>query len=142
MFKSSHLGSALQSTNNLFKEMSRAWGRGSSNPKPENALKRAEELILVGQKEAALQTLQLVFTGSGRRFRTWAKIYEDIIIRHLELCCEVRNGKYAKEALQQYRNMCQSVNVTSLEEVIKFFMKKAGEKAEEAITASDVMINF
>lgn len=119
--------------------MSRAWGgRGQNYPRPENALKRAEELLRVGQKQAALQTLHNVFTGSGRRFRTWSSMYETIIIRHLDLCCEMRKGRYAKEALQQYRNMCQSASIQSLEEAITHFMKRAQEKADEARAASDV----
>lgn len=118
--------------------MSRAWGRGQNFPRPENALKRADELLHVGQKQAALQNLHKVFTGSGRRFRTWSTVYEKIILRHLDLCCDMRKGKYAKEALQQYRNMCQSVSISSLEEVITQFMRRAGEKADEAQIASDV----
>lgn len=34
--------------------------------------------------------------------------------------------------------MCQAVNIASLEEVIKYFLKKATEKAEEAQTQAKV----
>jgi len=118
--------------------MSRAWGRGQNFPKPENALKRAEELLRVGQKQAALQTLHNVFTSSSRRYRTWSTVYETIIVRHLDLCCEMRKGRHAKEALQQYRNMCQTTNISSLEDVITHFMTRAQEMADEARAASDV----
>ena len=40
--------------------------------KPENALKRAEELVAVGQQHAALQALHDVITS--KRHRTWAKV--------------------------------------------------------------------
>lgn len=49
-----------------------------------------------------------------------------------------RKRNYAKEALSSYRNMCQAVNIASLEEVIKYFLKKAGEKAEEAQAKASV----
>lgn len=62
------------------------------------------------------------------------------MFRHIDLCCEMRKGRKAKEALQQYRNMCQVANVASLEEVIKHFMKRAGEKAEEAQSKADVSL--
>lgn len=110
---------------------------GQQYAKPENALKRAEELIVVGQKQAALQTLHDTLT-IGRRNRQWSATYEAIMFRHLDLCCETRKGRKAKEALQQFRNMCQVANVASLEEVIKHFMKRAGEKAEEAQSKADV----
>lgn len=47
--------------------------------KPENALKRAEELVAVGQQHAALQALHDVITS--KRHRTWAKVPS---ARHLQ----------------------------------------------------------
>lgn len=40
--------------------------------KPEGALKRSDELLQVGQKNAALQTLHDVITS--KRYRTWQKV--------------------------------------------------------------------
>jgi translation initiation factor 3 subunit A len=54
------------------------------------------------------------------------------MIKHIDLCVESKKRNFAKEALSAYRNMCQAVNIASLEEVIKYFLKKSGEKAEEA----------
>jgi hypothetical protein len=45
---------------------------------------------------------------------------------------ELKKGRYAKDGLIHYRNVCQQVNVSSLEEVIKYFMKTATDKAEAA----------
>ena len=72
-----------------------------SIPRPENALKRADELIAVGQKESALKVLHDVVTA--RRHRTWQKALEDIMRKHVELCVELKKGRMAKEALMQYR---------------------------------------
>ncbi|KAL6848276.1 hypothetical protein ACP4OV_022404 [Aristida adscensionis] len=98
--------------------------------KPENALKRAEELIHVGQKQAALQALHDLITS--KRYRSWQKPLEKIMMKYVELCVELRKGRFAKDGLIQYRIVCQQVNVSSLEEVIKHFMQLSNEKAEQA----------
>ncbi|KAK9917232.1 hypothetical protein WJX75_002153 [Coccomyxa subellipsoidea] len=104
--------------------------RGNTFQKPENALKRAEELVVVGQRGAALQTLHDVITS--KRHRTWHKVLEQIMFRYIDLCVELKKGRYAKDGLIHYRNVCQQVNISSLEEVIKYFMKTATDKAEAA----------
>ncbi|XP_064998794.1 eukaryotic translation initiation factor 3 subunit A-like [Musa acuminata AAA Group] len=98
--------------------------------KPENALKRAEELINVGQKQAALQALHDLITS--KRYRAWQKSLERIMFKYVELCVDMRRGRFAKDGLIQYRIICQQVNVSSLEEVIKHFMQLSTEKAEQA----------
>lgn len=113
------------------------YARGASAfLRPENALKRAEELLKVGQKTAAVLALHDVLTS--RRHRAWNKGLEEIVFRFIDLCVEERMGRYAKEALMQYRNTCQNVNINSLEEVIKYLLKKATERAEEAQAKADV----
>ncbi|XP_054781160.1 eukaryotic translation initiation factor 3 subunit A [Prosopis cineraria] len=102
----------------------------SSFLKPENALKRAEELINVGQKQDALQTLHGLITS--KRYRAWQKTLERIMFKYVELCVDMRKGRFAKDGLIQYRIICQQVNVSSLEEVIKHFMHLSTEKAEQA----------
>ncbi|GAV87136.1 PCI domain-containing protein [Cephalotus follicularis] len=98
--------------------------------KPENALKRADELVNVGQKQDALQVLHDLITS--KRYRAWQKTYERIMFKHVELCVEMRRGRFAKDGLIQYRIVCQQVNVSSLEEVIKHFIHLSTEKAEQA----------
>ncbi|KAL5981079.1 hypothetical protein ACLOJK_028999 [Asimina triloba] len=98
--------------------------------KPENALKRAEELINVGQKQAALQALHGLITS--KRYRAWQKTLEKIMFKYVELCVDMRKGRFAKDGLIQYRIVCQQVNVNSLEEVIKHFMHLSTERAEQA----------
>ncbi|KAL9248868.1 Eukaryotic translation initiation factor 3 subunit A-like protein [Drosera capensis] len=98
--------------------------------KPENALKRAGELINVGQHLDALMALHSLITS--RRYRAWQKPLENIMFKYVELCVVLRKGRFAKDGLIQYRIVCQQVNVNSLEEVIKHFMHLATEKAEAA----------
>jgi translation initiation factor 3 subunit A len=111
--------------------------RGGWGARPENALKRAEELENVGQKAAALQSLRDVITSKRSR-ANWSKTYEDIMFKLMDLCVEMKRRNDAKEALMQYRNMCQQVNINSLEEVIKYYLNKATEKAEEARLQAEV----
>ncbi|KAL7591610.1 hypothetical protein Lser_V15G33844 [Lactuca serriola] len=98
--------------------------------KPENALKRAEELINVGQKQDALQALHDLITS--KRYRAWQKTHEKIMFKYIELCVDMRRGRFAKDGLIQYRIICQQVNVNSLEEVIKHFMDLSTKRAELA----------
>lgn len=63
------------------------------------------DLIAVGQKDQALQTLHDVITS--KRHRTWAKVLEDIMKKYVQLCVELRKGKFAKEGLHQYKIICQ-----------------------------------
>ncbi|XP_031381729.1 eukaryotic translation initiation factor 3 subunit A-like [Punica granatum] len=109
----------------------------SSFVKPENALKRAEELINVGQKQDALQALHDIITS--KRSRAWQKTLERIMFKYIELCVDMRRGRFAKDGLIQYRIVCQQVNVTSLEEVIKHFMHLSTEKAEQARSQAEAL---
>ncbi|KAL4560593.1 hypothetical protein LXL04_032746 [Taraxacum kok-saghyz] len=105
--------------------------------KPENALKRAEELINVGQKQDALQALHGIITS--KRYRAWQKTLERIMFKYVELCVDMRRGRFAKDGLIQYRIICQQVNISSLEEVIKHFLHLATEKAEHARSQAQVL---
>lgn len=98
--------------------------------KPESALKKAEEFIDVGKKQNALEILHGLITS--KRYRAWQKPLERIMFKYVELCVDMRKGRFAKDGLIQYRIICQQVNVSSLEEVIKHFMHLSTEKAEQA----------
>lgn len=54
------------------------------------------------------------------------------MFKYVELCVDMRRGRFAKDGLIQYRIVCQQVNINSLEEVIKHFMHLASERAELA----------
>lgn len=95
------------------------------------------ELITVEQKQEALEALHSFITS--RRYRAWTKTHEKIMFKYVELCVEMRRGRHAKDGLIQYRGICQQVNISSLEEVIKHFMQLATEKAESARTQAQVL---
>jgi hypothetical protein len=66
--------------------------------KPENALKRAEELISVGQPFAALNALHEVITS--KRHRTWQKTLEQIMFKYVE-CAPVHSHAFRSTLGQQ-----------------------------------------
>ncbi|KAJ2081276.1 eukaryotic translation initiation factor 3 subunit A [Coemansia sp. RSA 988] len=87
-------------------------------PRPEIVLKRAEELINVGQSVGALETLYDALIG--RRLRNAnATNTESYIRKFVELCIEQRHGKQLKEGLTQYRNIVQHNNPESLGTVVE-----------------------
>lgn len=105
--------------------------------KPENALKRAEELIAVGKKEDALETLHAALLH--RRFKNqWTITLESIVERHLGLCVELKKIRTAREGLHQYRATCQAANISSLEKVVRVFRQAAEDKVHEAKKEQDI----
>uniref|UniRef100_A0A1B0D2Z0 Eukaryotic translation initiation factor 3 subunit A n=2 Tax=Phlebotomus papatasi TaxID=29031 RepID=A0A1B0D2Z0_PHLPP len=100
--------------------------------KPENALKRANEFIDVGKPARALDTLQEVFRNKKFTYTSSESIIEPIMFKYLDLCVELKKSHIAKEGLFQYRNMFQLVNVGSLENVIRGYLKMAEERTEAA----------
>ncbi|XP_074031572.1 eukaryotic translation initiation factor 3 subunit a isoform X2 [Leptinotarsa decemlineata] len=100
--------------------------------RPENALKRANEFIEVGKPARALDTLQEVFRNKKWAYNWSESVLEPIMFKYLELCVDLRKSHIAKEGLFQYRNMFQSVNVGSLENVIRGYLRMAEERTENA----------
>ncbi|KAF7274038.1 hypothetical protein GWI33_013274, partial [Rhynchophorus ferrugineus] len=100
--------------------------------RPETALKRANEFIEVGKPARALDTLQEVFRNKKWAYNWSETVLEPIMFKYLDLCVELKKSHIAKEGLFQYRNMFQSVNVSSLENVIRGYLRMAEEKTENA----------
>ncbi|KAK9496574.1 hypothetical protein O3M35_013160 [Rhynocoris fuscipes] len=100
--------------------------------RPENALKRANEFIDVGKPARALETLYEVFRNKKWVYNWSESLLEPIMFKYLDLCVELKKSLIAKEGLFQYRNMFQSVNVGSLENVIRGYLRMAEEKTESA----------
>ncbi|XP_067012039.2 eukaryotic translation initiation factor 3 subunit A [Anabrus simplex] len=100
--------------------------------RPENALKRANEFIEVGKPARALDTLYEVFRNKKWAYSWSESVLEPIMFKYLDLCVELKKSHIAKEGLFQYRNMFQSVNVSSLENVIRGYLRTAEERTESA----------
>ncbi|KAJ6122999.1 hypothetical protein N7512_005464 [Penicillium capsulatum] len=104
--------------------------------KPENVLKRAQELIAVGQSPAALTVLHEHVTSKRTRSSPIASL-EPVMLLFVELCVDLRKGKAAKDGLYQYKNIAQNTNVGTIEVVLKKFIELAEQKVTEAQTKAD-----
>ncbi|XP_045606650.1 eukaryotic translation initiation factor 3 subunit A [Procambarus clarkii] len=103
-----------------------------SYQRPENALKRASEFIDVGKPNRALEVLYEVIKRGKMRNTFSEKLLEPIMFKYLELCVDLKKSHLAKEGLYQYRNIFQSVNVSSLETVVRHYLTLADERTEAA----------
>jgi len=103
--------------------------------KPENALKRAQELINIGSKKVALELLHSVLTL--RRYKTWQKVYETMMLKYMDLCVDLQENRFAKDGLHQYRNMSQQQAPGSLELVINYLVDLSESRAEQAKANAD-----
>ncbi|XP_064383667.1 eukaryotic translation initiation factor 3 subunit A-like isoform X2 [Halichondria panicea] len=104
--------------------------------KPENALKRANEFIKVGEKESALAVLNDVLRSRKHRGK-WTSTHEDIMRLFTQLCIDLHRSSYAKDGLYQYRNICKETNPASFEKVVKEFLENAENKASAARAKSE-----
>ncbi|KAL4808677.1 hypothetical protein BDV18DRAFT_132892 [Aspergillus unguis] len=104
--------------------------------KPENVLKRAQELIAVGQASAALTVLHEHVTSKRTRSSPIASL-EPVMLLFVELCVDLRKGKAAKDGLYQYKNIAQNTNVGTIEIVLKQFIEIAEKKVTEAQAKAD-----
>jgi translation initiation factor 3 subunit A len=101
----------------------------------ENALARAEELIAVNQQSAALQLLYDAIIS--RHFQHNLLALEPIMHRFVELCVELRQGRFVKDGLSQYRLFSQTTNMQSFEVIVRKFVGLTEARLEEAMKAAD-----
>ncbi|KAF2087774.1 eukaryotic translation initiation factor 3 110 kDa subunit [Saccharata proteae CBS 121410] len=101
--------------------------------RPEN---RAQELIGVGQQQAALSLLHEHVVSKRTRNSPIASL-EPMMIQFVELAVELRKGKTAKDGLYQYKNTAQNTNIGTIELVFKRFIELAEQKVTEAQAKAD-----
>ncbi|CZS93321.1 hypothetical protein WAI453_000949 [Rhynchosporium graminicola] len=104
--------------------------------KPENVLKRAHELMGVGQSPAALSLLHEHITSKRSRNAPITSL-EPVMVLLVEQSVEQKKGKLAKDALYQYKNISQNTNVGTIELVLKKFIELAEEKVKTAQAKAD-----
>ncbi|KAI9798078.1 MAG: eukaryotic translation initiation factor 3 subunit A [Piccolia ochrophora] len=97
---------------------------------------RAQELIAVGQSQAAMSLLHEHVTSKRSRNSPITSL-EPVMILFVELSVALRKGKAAKDGLYQYKNIAQNTNVGTIEMVLKKFIELAEEKVTEAQAKAD-----
>lgn len=80
----------------------------------DSAGKRAQELIGVGQQQAALSLLHEHVASKRTRNSPIASL-EPVMLLFVELCVNLRKGKLAKDGMYQYKNTAQNTNVGTIE---------------------------
>ncbi|KDO22829.1 hypothetical protein SPRG_11588 [Saprolegnia parasitica CBS 223.65] len=107
--------------------------------KPENALKRANELlntpnvdanVMKRQKRSALEILHEALIA--KKNRTWQPMHEELMLTYLKITIDLQLGRIAKDGLHQYRNLVLAQNPASLEKVLLFFVAESEKRAAEA----------
>lgn len=103
--------------------------------RPENVLRRAEDLIGINQPDDALQTM-FTFINAKRTKNLDPSTPEllEILKLFIKLAVNKRLSKYIKEAFYQYKKMCieNPENLKNLEEIIKYFLNLSNSKLIEA----------
>ena len=109
----------------------------------DNALKRADGYLGLkdSKKRPALDVLYNAIKSKRHR-STWKDCHKPIMLKYLELCADLWQSHLAKEGLYQYKNICQQVNIKSLEDVIRAYLKMAEAKAESAKEKSEQMLDI
>uniref|UniRef100_A0A0G4FH57 PCI domain-containing protein n=1 Tax=Chromera velia CCMP2878 TaxID=1169474 RepID=A0A0G4FH57_9ALVE len=105
--------------------------------KPENALRRAQELEAVGQREDALTELQKFISNRKFKHQQFTIHMEEILKKYIELCVELNKIKQAKDGLINYRTLCQNQGETqSLQTVLSNFRERAESRVAAAMKKS------
>ncbi|KAL9110022.1 MAG: hypothetical protein Q9227_005361 [Pyrenula ochraceoflavens] len=107
-----------------------------THTKPENVLKRAQELQAVNQSSAALTVLHEHITSKRSRNSPISSL-EPCMLLFVELCVDLKKGKPAKDGLYQYKNIAQNTNVGTIETVLKKFIDLAEQKVTDAQTKAE-----
>ncbi|KAK6439065.1 eukaryotic translation initiation factor 3 subunit A [Oleoguttula sp. CCFEE 5521] len=104
--------------------------------RPENVLKRAEELIGVEQPQAAFSVLHEHVTSKRTRNSTIAQL-EPVMKLFVKLGVDQKKGKAVKDGLYNYKNTSQNTNVATIELVSRYFIELAEEKVKAAQEKAD-----
>ncbi|WVR07505.1 eukaryotic translation initiation factor 3 subunit A [Kwoniella sp. DSM 27419] len=103
--------------------------------KPENALKRSEELLALGTAQSQQQAFEnLVEVFQSKKFKhTPVNVLEPIVLKFVDLCVAMNRKAHAKAGLIQYKNAAQTTSVASIEKVLNYFIAQAEGRLSTAV---------
>lgn len=110
--------------------------------RPENVLRRAEDLIAINEPTLALQSLYNFITAKRTKYinPTTPELVQNFKL-FISIAIKNRLSKDIKDALYHYKRIVQTANTTegyeSLEQLAKFFLKEANSKLDEAQTQAN-----
>ncbi|KAI9670960.1 MAG: eukaryotic translation initiation factor 3 subunit A [Alyxoria varia] len=105
-------------------------------PKPENILKRAQELTSIGHTQTAHTLLHEYITSKRAKHNPIATM-EPAMESLLELSVDLKKGKAAKDALYSYKNYAQNTNIGTIEAVVTKFIQLSSDKVSGAQQKAD-----
>lgn len=105
--------------------------------KPENILKRAHELLALGQNHAALMILHECITSKRSRNTTPIASLEQIVDLLVRECVAQSKGKIAKDALYQFKNVTQNITPNAIEMAVANFIDLSEQKVQLAQDKAD-----
>ncbi|WVQ82302.1 eukaryotic translation initiation factor 3 subunit A [Cryptococcus sp. DSM 104549] len=103
--------------------------------KPENALKRSEELLALGTPQSQQQAFDnLVEVFQSKRFKqTPINVLEPIALKFVDLCVALNRKAHARTGLVVYKSAAQTTNIASIEKVLNHFIAQAEARLAAAV---------
>ena len=108
--------------------------------RPENVLKRADELVGMEKQSAALDMLYETLLSKRTRALSVPNL-EPVVQRFAELAVQQRKGKVLKDGLHQYKKLVTPTNSTALIAVIEHLLELSEKRVGEAQQAADELID-
>eukprot|EP00808_Paulinella_micropora_P013905 g30672.t1 len=108
-------------------------GRRNNGPKPETALRKAQDFLRVGKSEDALKHLHAILVA--RRYKVWTETYEEIMFLYVELAVKLQEN--VKEGLMQYQKITNPEHYASLKKVINRYMELAELRTLQAVAEAE-----
>ncbi len=112
----------------------------SSGRRVENALARAQELLAIDNKNAALDLLHEAVMA--RWFQHNLHELDAIMKKFVELCVDMRKGKLLKDGLYQYRSASHNASVQGLEDVMGHYLRLSQDRLAAAVAQYDPALAF
>ncbi|KIR51691.1 eukaryotic translation initiation factor 3 subunit A [Cryptococcus gattii Ru294] len=103
--------------------------------KPENALKRSEELLALGTPQSQQQAFDnLVEVFQSKRFKqTPVNVLEPIVAKFIDLCVVLNRKAHAKSGLLVFKSAAQTTNIGAIERVLNHFIAEAETRLAAAV---------